>query len=221
MSSGRNVEISAPKIALRSPRQILLGSSVGIHGNAVVRGGMHVEGETYIHHMTAPAEVQETIDTVLYGKFNTNEPRKLWIGEAMIPYPGGIYWAPVTAMPWNNLIKNYPHSHHFNNLPLTLMDSNKGVRLQAMYNKINKSAQVQPKDNYGTTEYEDFPLMNDNCSFAEARKHEQKWPTIPIERTEFPRERKKKIVEPRYQSCKDYTEGKPYNGPLGTGGVGV
>lgn len=188
MSSGNNVEITSPKIALRSPRQILLGSSVGIHGNAVVRGGMHVEGETYIHHITAPAEVQETIDTVLYGKFNTNEPRKLWIGEAMIPYPGGIYWAPVTAMPWNNLIKNYPHSHHFNNLPLTLMSENKSVRLQAMYNKINKSFDSETVDSEtGESTPQKFPIMTENVAFAEARKHEQKWPLGAIKRDAMPR----------------------------------
>ena len=191
MSSGANVEITSPKIALRSERQILLGSSVGIHGNAVVRGGMHVEGETYIHHVTAPAEVQETIDTVLYGKFNTNTPRSLWIGEAMIPYPGGIYWAPVTAMPWNNLIKNYPHSHHFNNLPLTLMSENKSVRLQAMYNKINKSmdSAVDDEGKEIPGQKGQFPIMTENVAFAEARKHEQKWPTTAIKREAMPRDK--------------------------------
>jgi len=135
IASDSHVEIASPKsIQLRCDRQVLVENSLGVKNNVIIGGGLFVEGEVYVNHITAPTEVQETENTLLYGKFNTTTNRSLLIGEALI---GGTYY-PVFAIKDNNLIQNYPHSHHFNNVPLRLLDSNKQVREIAQAENINK-----------------------------------------------------------------------------------
>lgn len=125
--------MSLKTITLRTNRQVYVESSLGVKNNLIVGGGLYVEGETYLHHVTAPLEVQQTQDTELLGKFATNEDRKLVIGEVSF---GGV-WFDVYAMATPDLIITPPHSHHFNNIPLRLMSSNEGVREIAGLEKIN------------------------------------------------------------------------------------
>ena len=106
---------------------------MGVKNNLIVGGGLSVEGELYCQHITAPLEVQQTEDTTVFGKFATDTNRTLVIGEAEI---GGVYY-PVYALANDDLIINYPHSHHFNNLPLRLTKANKDVRRFAQNEKIN------------------------------------------------------------------------------------
>ena len=139
IGSERGVEIQSLKtIVLRTNRQVYVESSFGVRGNAIIGGGLAVEGETYVQHITAPIEVQQTEDTVVAGKFATQEDRKLLIGECEI---GGSYY-PVYALSDDNLLVTYPHSHHFNNLPLTLCKANDDVRKLAQSNQINSHTNV-------------------------------------------------------------------------------
>ena len=125
--------MSLKTITLRTNRQVYVESSLGVKNNLIVGGGSYVEGETYLHHVTAPLEVQQTQDTELLGKFATNEDRKLLIGEVNF---GGT-WFDVYAMATPDLIITPPHSHHFNNIPLRLMKGNEDVREIAGNEKIN------------------------------------------------------------------------------------
>jgi hypothetical protein len=55
---------------------------------------------------------------------------------------------PVYALKNDDLIINYPHSHHFNNIPLRLTQSNKDVRNFAAsenMNAQNNIAQALPQ----------------------------------------------------------------------------
>ncbi len=134
IGSESNIELQSLKtIVLRTNRQVYVESSMGIKNNLIVGGGLAVEGETYLQHVTAPLEVQQTEDTLVAGKFATAEDKTLLIGECDI---GGIYY-PVYAIAADDLIYTYPHSHHFNNIPLKLMESNTDVRKDAHNNKIN------------------------------------------------------------------------------------
>jgi hypothetical protein len=134
IGSENGVEIQSLKtIVLRTNRQVYVESSMGIKNNLIVGGGLAVEGETYLQHVTAPLEVQQTENTIVLGKFSTDKDRKLIIGECFI---GGAYF-PVYAKADNDLLTMYPHSHHFNNLPLNLLASNADVRIDAQNNKIN------------------------------------------------------------------------------------
>lgn len=134
LSSDENIDIESLKsITLRTNRQVYVENSLGVKKNLTVGGGTYAEGELYCHHVTAPLEVQQTEDTVLFGKFATDTDRSLLIGEAHV---GNLFY-PVYAKMSDDLIVNYPHSHHFNNLPLRLCKKNKDVRKFAMNEGVN------------------------------------------------------------------------------------
>ena len=134
IGSETSLELQSLKtITLRTNRQVYVESSLGVWHNFIVGGGTYTEGETYLQHVTAPLEVQETEDTAVWGKFATDQDRRLLIGEAQI----GEVWYPVYAKASHDLIATYPHSHHFNNLPLRLTRSNFDVRRFAENENIN------------------------------------------------------------------------------------
>lgn len=140
LHSDSAVELASLKsISLRTNRQVYIESSLGIKNNTIMSGGLYTEGEVYLHHITAPIEIQQTMDTTLYGKFNTNVSRTLPIGEVFDPEWG---WLTVYALANDNLIVNYPHSHHFANLPLRLTSSNADVRKFASNERINSHGSI-------------------------------------------------------------------------------
>lgn len=127
ITSESNIDIMSPKIQLRSKRQIYIGSSLGVDRNLIVKGGAFIEGETYVNHITAPLEVQETYQTKVFGKL---------VPGTVI---GKIEGEQVIAVGTPNSVELYNHSHHFPNIPLTLKQSNKEMRQEAYNNDINKS----------------------------------------------------------------------------------
>ncbi len=133
------VEIQSLKsIILRTNRQVYVDGAVGIKGNLIVGGGAYVEGELYCHHITAPLEVHETQDTTVYGKFATNSDGTLLIGYAHI----GPMKYPVFAVPTDDIIVTYPHSHHHNGIPMRLTKSNTDVRNFAAREQINNHSNI-------------------------------------------------------------------------------
>ena len=118
---------SLKSISLRTNRQVYIAGGVGINGNTTIAGGLYVEGETFIQHITAPLEVHQTEDTIVASRFATDEDRKLLIGEAQI---GDLFY-PVYAVAREDLMISYPHSHHHNGIPMRLTASNKDVRVMA------------------------------------------------------------------------------------------
>ena len=134
IGSENAIELQSMKtIVLRTNRQVYVESSMGIKNNLIVGGGLAVEGQTYLQGVTAPLEVQQTENTLVSGRFATTTNRSLFIGECEI---GGAFY-PVYARAADDLIVTYPHSHHFHNLPLTLMQANEDVRKEAQANGIN------------------------------------------------------------------------------------
>jgi hypothetical protein len=134
IASESSVEIQSLKtIQLRTNRQVFIDSALGIKNNTVISGGLYTEGEVYLHHITAPAEIQQTEDTTSFGKFAATTSRTLQIGETLI---GGT-WFPTYALADDDLVINYPHSHHFLNVPLRLTDANGDVRRLAQAEAIN------------------------------------------------------------------------------------
>jgi hypothetical protein len=128
------IELQSLKtITLRTNRQVYVESALGVKGNLIVGGGASFEGEVYLQHVTAPIEVHQTQDTIVLGKFATDSDRRLVIGETQI---GGT-WYPTYALASDDLILNYPHSHHHNGIPMRLCESNKDVRNFAANENIN------------------------------------------------------------------------------------
>ena len=136
------VELTSIKsITLRTNRQVYIESSLGVKNNSTFAGGTYTEGEVYLHHITAPIEIQQTLDTTLLGRFNCVTDRTLPIGEVFDPEWG---WLKVYALARDNLTINYPHSHHFANVPLRLCESNVDVRRFALDENINIHGAVSP-----------------------------------------------------------------------------
>jgi len=51
---------SRNKISLTSNKQVLINPSLGVQNNIQVGGAAYLQGETYLHHVTAPQEIQTT-----------------------------------------------------------------------------------------------------------------------------------------------------------------
>lgn len=152
IASERGIELQSLKtITLRTNRQVYIESALGVKNNAIIGGGMYVEGELYCQHLTAPLEVHRTENTIVMGKFATDTPRSLVIGECQV---GGEFY-PVYALPKDNLILNYPHSHHHNGPAMRLTKANKDVRDFASLEGIN---------------------VHNNISQSLPQNHERKYP---------------------------------------------
>jgi hypothetical protein len=131
--NGKTINISAEILRLRNTRQkqIFIENSLGVNNNLVVGGGLSVEGEVFLQHVTAPTEYQVTLATQVLGKLlagltfeaNINLP-------GVMPGPGTTTLATVAlvADSNDNFVQCYDHSHIFRNLPLTLTDKNSEVR---------------------------------------------------------------------------------------------
>jgi len=109
----------------------LVDSNFGVNGNAIIKGGLHVDGELSVNHITAPKEWQETEQTQVMGM---PVPTAV-IGVVIIPHRHYVGPLDVKGVPTPNSIVTYPHSHVFANLPLDLKDSNKDVRKDAKGNE--------------------------------------------------------------------------------------
>lgn len=141
------INISAEILRLRNKRQrqILIENSLGVNKNVIIGGGMHVEGETFLQHVTAPKEWQRTEKTRLFGK-PVGSPR---IGTAVVGSGSSAGSWPVygTSADENSLIM-YDHSHAFVNLPLTLKDTNEEVRQAAKeLNSGSERSVAEPQHN--------------------------------------------------------------------------
>lgn len=65
LDAGKSLTITADILSLRQSKnkQIALGGSVGVENNITVGGSAIVNGELYLQHVTAPAEIQTTDQT--------------------------------------------------------------------------------------------------------------------------------------------------------------
>ena len=106
------VNISGEILRLRNKnqRQVLVDSSLGVNKNVVIGGGLYVEGETYLQHVTAPREYQITEKTKVTGTVTT---------------ASGTYVLDIND-----------HDHAFANLPLTLTNTNATNRSIALMSGI-------------------------------------------------------------------------------------
>jgi len=139
------VELTSLKnISLRSNKQIYIEPGLGVKNNLVVGGGTYIQGETYLHHVTAPAELQQTQETRVFAKL-----LKGLKFRADIRMPGilpDVDNARITlkADSNENFIELEPHSHHFLNLPLRLTPTGDNVRDMANGEYINEDGFTVP-----------------------------------------------------------------------------
>ena len=137
---------SLNNISLRSNKQVLVEPGLGVKNNVIIGGSTYTEGETYLHHVTAPTEIQQTEKTDVYAKSVSSKK----IGEVKVSWtdPGGSATFDVMGTGADeDCIRCYEHSHHFKNLPLRLTDSSKSVRTIAIGEGINIDGLQTPAQN--------------------------------------------------------------------------
>ena len=129
---------SKNNISLRSNRQVYIEPGLGVANNAVVGGSSYTEGEAYVQHITAPAEIQKTEDVRLFAKLL--EGLKFTAEINGLPRdPKGVDEVTIKLKSDSNSdkVECEPHSHHFKNLPLRLCEGNDDVRAIAQGEGIN------------------------------------------------------------------------------------
>lgn len=146
--NAKTINISAEILRLRNTRQkqIFIENSLGVNNNLIVGGGLSVEGEVFLQHVTAPAEYQVTLPTTAFGSLlpvplagNINIPEVgvgLFVtvkGPGTYPVFGSInsLGTFTTENPIPDCVAVADHSHIFKNIPLSLYDKNTEVRQDA------------------------------------------------------------------------------------------
>jgi len=140
IDGGERLSLEANIVSIKNKQsgKVLIDSSLGVNGNMIVRGGLHVEGELSLNHVTAPCEFQETEMTKLFGKLLQGLEFNAFISNTLGNTPtgevtdatlvGGQCTITVTNDSNDDKVRMYDHSHIFRNLPLTLKNSNQQVR---------------------------------------------------------------------------------------------
>ena len=155
IDAGRRLSVVADIISLRQRdrQQVLVDSNLGVSQNVVIGGGLHVEGELSLNHVTAPVEIQETDPMVVFGRLLKNLKFRCNISggthvDAAVASDNHASWsgATVTLIADSNHdnVRMYPHSHHFRNLPLNLKEDNDAVREDAMDNNNPVRREAKP-----------------------------------------------------------------------------
>lgn len=145
INAGKRITLTAEQIILKNKTggQVLVDSNLGVNGNVVVRGGMHVDGELSINHVTAPIEIQETELTRVLGKLLQGLTFQclLYGVEQGSLNDVALATAVLTSDSIDNRVEMYPHSHHFKNIPIKLVPGNDAVRDLA---KANNTPDINP-----------------------------------------------------------------------------
>ncbi len=155
-----NISANILKLRNKRQRQILIENSLGVSNNVIIGGGIHIEGETYLQHVTAPVEYQKTQFTRAFGKlvggisfrarFSGFAP--IDTGSAGAGIQNGATGRVTVVSSEEDIVAGYPHSHVFPNLPLTLLQSNQAVRTAAQDLNTGKGRKVaNPQHNQGKT----------------------------------------------------------------------
>jgi hypothetical protein len=138
IDGGTNLSIIADIMAIRtrSRQQVVVDDNLGVSKNVVIGGGMHINGNLYIHHITAPYEFQSTELTkqqagtgewniatatgtiTLSNMSSVNTLNPNWTSTGNI----------AVSLNTGTLTIDKPHNHAFKNVPLTLLANSTAVR---------------------------------------------------------------------------------------------
>jgi hypothetical protein len=150
IDGGKRLTVTADIMVFKQRQmgQVLVDSSLGVSKNLIVGGGAHIEGELTVNHITAPVEIQQTENTIVFGTTNTGSDKIIGYvrGGTANGSPvynnnnAGTYGA-------DDCIKILPHSHHFRNLPLNLVASNTDLRKAAAANNNADRTAAAPQTN--------------------------------------------------------------------------
>jgi len=128
IDAGKRLNLVADSINLKSRlgKQLTVESNFGITKNVVIGGGMHVEGELNVQHITAPLEFQVTEPVHIKTTFTIRNPN--FQNTNITTPPGSNNDTIVGGLFTGEIELHIDHTHNFRNLPLTLVDGKSGVR---------------------------------------------------------------------------------------------
>lgn len=153
ITSGSRLSIVADILTLRQKNygQVLVEGNLGVSQNVVIGGGLHVEGELSVQHITAPTEIQETEEVVLQGAVVTGEP---YIVDLTMPIPCSAPGCAAQKQPaaiavfrTHPRVHTAPHSHQFRNAPMTLTQDRDDVRQAGKNNNKTQKVPAAPIKN--------------------------------------------------------------------------
>ena len=136
-ASTLNISAEILRIRNKKGKQVYIDSNLGVNKNVIIGGGLSVDGELFVQHITAPVEYQVTEATQLFGKLLAG----LTFEANVVTAAGTTTKATITLLTNSNenLVQCYDHSHMFKNIPLTLYNQNSKVRDEAsVMNKGNR-----------------------------------------------------------------------------------
>jgi len=139
---------SRNKISLTSNKQVLINPSLGVQNDIKVGGSAYLQGETYLHHVTAPQEIQTTAEMTLLGKLLKGLKFKCTVsgfkaGNHTVTTPSGSGTITLKADS-NKKVENDAHGHNFYNLPLRLADHDGDIAKIAEGENINVDGFATP-----------------------------------------------------------------------------
>ena len=129
----------------RDYKQVVIESNLGVAGNAVVRGSLHVEGELSVQHITSPVELKETDTNKAFGQINPVRIGTCIIAGGSSSGAHAVYGFGSSPMATNS----YEHSHVYESIPLTILRDSDSVRTVGMQTSAQMETPPQSVQNGG------------------------------------------------------------------------
>jgi len=128
LDGGKRLNLTADSIQIKSRlgKQIAFDGNLGVTKNVVIGGGMHVDGELSVQHITAPLEFQVTEPVRIKTSFIIRGMKTT--GLQQIGDSGDLNQNITDGILEGELELLTDHTHYFRNVPLKLVDGNAGVR---------------------------------------------------------------------------------------------
>lgn len=154
IASNNEVNINAGRVSIiadilsmrqREYKQVVIESNLGVAGNAVVRGSLHVEGELTIQHLTCPVELKETDPNKSFGQVNPVRIGTCIINGGSSAGAWSVYGFGSSPMATNT----YEHSHVYETPPFTILKDSDSVRTVAMQTAAKMETPPQSVQNGG------------------------------------------------------------------------
>jgi len=125
IDGGKRVNLIADSISFKSRlgKQVAVQGNFGVSNNVVIGGGLHVEGELNVQHVTAPLEFQVTEPVHIKTTFTIRG-----MNTTGILQPDGTNQNITGGDMTGEIELDIDHTHYFRNLPLTLVTDNSKVR---------------------------------------------------------------------------------------------
>ena len=147
-------------------QQVLIDGNLNVSMNAIIRGGLHAEGELTVHHITAPMEYQITesdfeinqqaqcmepvgdeeicVDNLQKGPTHADILAGCLIGYAQVGSGSSAGVWPVVSTCAPNSVLVHPHFHTFKNLPLKLLEGTN--KMEITVGNKTESIDLPPHD---------------------------------------------------------------------------